>query len=483
MIEVIDRPNKKLKELVFEYKETVSDESIDNYASTIGKFPYVVINGVTVESTDINYLKLYNNAFLPEIEISFRDPTNKLHDSNYPLDQQIVSILISATSDLLMPIRMDFYITVFNSVKGKSDAESNLYLLRGILDVKKIIKNYSINGTSYEALKKISNILDLGFASNISDTNDSMNWLNTGVDFATDYIKDIVKHSYMSDNTFLWAYVDFYYNLNYVDIETQMKEDISNIQTVVNSETVTGEQTTIPLILSNHPDKSSTNLFIDKYNLLNESFNVNLKQGYNPLLIYYDTSNKKILNYHIDPTSTKGDKGNQIVMKGQPSDNNYLKEQEKNYYVGKIDTDNMHANYIYAEMLNEHNLNFLQKIRMSIILKNPNYQLYRFQKVRIEIYKLTELDPKIVIVTKSDLLNSANIDKYKLNERLSGEWLITGINFTFKRGNQRNMVQEVTVVKRELTATEGLVEGDNAEMNSNKTASTVNDIKNILMKK
>lgn len=478
MIEVIERPNKKLKTLEFSYRNDVDDKDVSIYSSSIGKFPYVVINGVTVQSDDMNYLKLYNNNFLPGIEISFRDPTNKLHDSNYPLDQQIVSILIDSNSDLLMPIRMDFYIISFNSIKNVSQNESNTYLLVGVLDVKRIIKNYSINGTSYESLKKLSQILDLGFASNIDNTNDKMIWVNTGVDFATDYIKDIVKHSYMNDNTFLWAYVDFYYNLNYVDVEKQMKEDISNSQVTANSQFVTGEQKTLPLILSNHPDKNATNLYIDKYNLVNESYTVNYKQGYNPLIIYYDINNRNIGNYHIDPMSTKGDKGDQIVMKGQPEDDNYLKDQEKNYYIGKIDSDNMHTNYIYAEMLNEHNLNYLQKIRMSVILTNPNYQLYRFQKVKIEIYKLMELDDKLISVPKSDIMDSVNVDRYKLNERLSGEWLITGINFTFKMGNKRNFVQELVVAKRELSATAGLTDSDNARMNS-ATDSVSSTLKNI----
>ena len=450
MIEVISRSNKKLKQIQFSYNENVGDRDILDWSQAIGKFPYVVINGVTIESTDMIYLKLYNNKFFPELEMTFRDPTNKIHDSQYPLDQQIVSILIKANSEMLMPIRMDFYITSFNTQKNKSGGEYNLYALRGILNVRRIVKNYSINDTSYNALKKIADIAELGFASNILNTNDKMVWLNTGVDFVTEYVHDIVKHSYMNDGTFLWAYIDFYYNLNYVDIEKQLRDNIDKDRSMTGTEYYTGTQDTMPLILSNHPDKNSTNLYIDKYNLMNDSTDVNFRLGYNPQIIYYDNDNKDILNVNLDTISDRGLKSDQIVMKGQPDDNNYLKDQEKNYYIGKVDSDNVHENFIYSILLNEHNLNFLQKIKMNVVLKNINYQLYRFQKVKIEIYKLLELDDELRPISVERAKNT-NTDRYKLNERLSGEWLITGINYTFKKGNKRNFIQEITLVRRELS--------------------------------
>ena len=40
-----------------------------------------------------------------------------------------------------------------------------------------------------------------------------------------------------------------------------------------------------------------------------------------------------------------------------------------------------------------------------------------------------------------------------INERLSGAWLITGINFTFDQSS--GLKQELICVKRELSATNG----------------------------
>jgi len=454
MIEVINRSNKKLLTIQMEYKEGVKDKDAKDYSDSIGKLPYIVINGVTVENNDVIYFRLYNDRFLPMIEMTFRDPTNKIFDSKYPLDQQIVSILIRSNSELLMSIRMDFYITKFGAVKNKGgDVEDKIYELFGELNVPYYIQNSSNKGTSYDVLKTIAEKTDLGFASNIEKTNDEMVWINCGVDFVREQIPEIVKKSYISDDTFTWAYVDFFYNLNYIDIEKQLKEN-TNSKTMASTESLTGEQTTLPLILSNHPDKNSTNLYIDKYNLINNSTDVNFTLGYNPYIYYYDLKDKNFSIVKLDTISSKSDKNNLIVMKGQPKDNNYGINQRKNYFLGKLDQNNAHKNYLYADKLNEHNLEFLQKIRMNIILKNINFQLYRFQPVNIEIYKLRELDSDLNPVTKSDVEKAKNQDKYKLNERLSGDWLIIGINFTYtKRGKKRGkMVQEITVVKRELTA-------------------------------
>jgi len=39
MIEVIERPNKKLKTLEFSYRNDVDDKDVSIYSSSIGKFP------------------------------------------------------------------------------------------------------------------------------------------------------------------------------------------------------------------------------------------------------------------------------------------------------------------------------------------------------------------------------------------------------------------------------------------------------------
>jgi len=454
MIEVIKRSDKKLASIQFSYKETVKNPDAANYASEIGRLPFVVINGINIEPKDMRFLKLYNDRYLPELEMTFIDPTNKIFDSGYPLDQQIVSILIKSNEDLLMSIRMDFWVTDFTSVKNKGgDTDLKTYNLYGKLDVPITIKNSSYKGTSYDVLKKLAEEAELGFATNIEKTNDDMIWINCGIDNIREQVPEIIKRAYIDDNTFVWAYVDFWYNLNYIDIEKQLNVSTKNDMGLPGFGNLSDKNEPIPLILSNHPNYNSTNQYIDKFNLVNNSTEVNHELGYNPHIYYYMSKDKIMNNVLLDTISTKGVNSDKIVMKGQPTDNNYSLNQQKNYFLGKVDTDNAHKNYLYAELSNEHNLEFLQKIRMTIIMKTANFQLYRFQPINIQLYKLLELDTDQNPITSQDITSKKDIDKYKINERLSGDWIITGINYTYTKNNTKDqLIQEVTVAKRELTS-------------------------------
>jgi hypothetical protein len=454
MIEVISRSSKKLVPIEFSYKEGVKDPDAAVYAEGIGKLPLIIINGVQIETKDVSYFKLHNDKFMPEIEMIFSDPTNRIFDSRYPLDSQILSIMMKSNETLLMPIRMDLWIGKFISVKNKAgDSDYKQYELTANLDVPIIIKFASYKGTSYNVLKKIANMAEMGFASNIENTDDNMTWINSGIDHTREFIPEIVKHSYINDNTFLWAYVDFWYNLNYIDVEKQLNLSTNEDKSLSGNEAITGEKYTIPLILSNHPDYNMTNQYIDKFNLINESTNINREIGYKSHIYFYDIKEKEISNVLLDTISTKGDKNDKIVLKGQPDDNQYAIDQRKNYFLGKNNIDNAHKNYLYAEKLNEHNLKFLQKVRMNIVLSKLNFQLYRFQSVNIQLYKLKELDSDPNPVTMADVEQSKNMDKYKLNERLSGDWIILGINYTYvRKGDNDKLIQEITVARRELSA-------------------------------
>jgi hypothetical protein len=258
--------------------------------------------------------------------------------------------------------------------------------------------------------------------------------------------------SYKDDSGFMWSFIDFYYNLNYIDAEIELKEDTSkNTTTLVDSGQ--GEKI-VPLILTNHPDYNMTNMYINTYNLENASTEVNLNIGYKYNVRYYDMLSETVKTQMLESISDSGIDNNLIVMKGQPFDYKdiYENAQNDNWY-GKQDTDNVHENYIKSVVQNHNNLEFLQKIKMRISLKNLNFTIYRFQPIKVEIYEMsdvmreTDLSQTNVYNKETDL---KKVDSNKINHRLSGDWLITGINYTFSQTN--GIVQEVTLIKRELTA-------------------------------
>jgi len=456
MIEVITRPTIVLKELSIDYDETLQDSGADEYAETLGLYPYLQIGNIVIQTNDTIKIILYNNHFLPKVEVHFKDPTFRLIDPLFPTDNEILSIFIQSNSEILMPVRMDFKIIEFNVNKNKSDDNQELtYVLIGILNVNPLYFTpfISYKGTSYTVLKKISIDCELGFASNINDTNDEMVWIN-GSSPTLEFVQEIVQYSYKSDESFMYAYVDFYYNLNYVDIETALNEDISEQTGVMaSSNIIKGDNEPLSnLILTDHPDKSNSNLYINKYNLINSSTKVNLQIGYATFISYYDMNNNTFYKFKLETISTTSSNGNQIILKGNINELVDLNNITTRGIMGRLDTDNVHPNFLYAEQQNSKNLNFLQKVKIKISLKLMNFNLYRFQKIMIKFYKLSELhdDDKPVVVNEDTIKNPQNIDydEKRLNQRLTGEWLITAINYNFNRIG--GFSQDITLVKREL---------------------------------
>ena len=165
----------------------------------------------------------------------------------------------------------------------------------------------------------------------------------------------------------------------------------------------------------------------------------------------------------MDTISTSGKDGNSVILKGKVGE---VSEIEKNVYdgesLGRIDTDNSHKNYLYAGVQNRQNLKFLQKVKMKVTLNVMNFNLYRFQKIDIRFYKLKEFDDKqLTVQINQETIDNPGVDydKDRINQRLSGEWLITGINYSFNKIG--GFSQDVTLVRREL----GFNENDFTESN------------------
>ena len=216
-----------------------SESDVKRNSEDLGRYPVVYFNGLVIESTKIQKLVLKNDSSVPSLHMEFNEPTGKILDENYPLDNSIISIFQESTNQNLMAIKMDFKITDFETIKTVNNIS---YIIDAIINVDDFYMNNfeSYIGTSYDVLKKMSLDIGLGFATNISNTKDSMTWINPS-NYKIEFMKEIVRKAYISDNSFLFGYVDFYYNFNYVDIETQMKDDISAQMNIMDREKITSD--------------------------------------------------------------------------------------------------------------------------------------------------------------------------------------------------------------------------------------------------
>ena len=453
MIEIKYRALIETISLEYDYNKDVQDKDAEFQTDEVGLSPLLYIDGVQVENQNIISMKINNDSMFPTVEIEFTDPTSHLLMEQYPVDNTILSIYKKSTSSGLMDIKMDFKILTFQTNNGTTGTQVTIKIT-GVLNIDDmyLLKYESYEGSSYNVFDTLSTDMLLGYATNIDTTNDDMVWINPG-DYRQNFIREIIKKSYIDDTTFLFGYVDFYYNFNYIDINKQINSDISTQNNIDDTESLGGELSEdpipTPLIITNNEDKASSNLYILKYTVNHDSTKVNIDTGYRYRYIAYNKTDNQTKSYFLD--SITGDNDNSIVLKGNPYSTNDIlyNESIKDVWEGKIDTYNVHENFLHTELQNKNNLKYLQKLKMTIKMSKPNYGLYRFQKVLIELYNLGKMnDSEENDGEKPEGTDQGQYDS-KIIHRLSGEWLITAINFSFTR--DEGNIQEITVIKRELT--------------------------------
>jgi len=431
-----------------------NEEEIDFFKDThsgsismIGKNPLLWYNGYQIPSELINSFHLDTNGFLPRLRVYFYDQTNEMISSGFALDNTIISLYIdSRTKDsgqnpALRPIRMDFKIVDYGHIE-----EQKLFFVQGVPNIDGLylqnIESYR-NQTSFQVLETLSERIKLGFSSNMSFTSDSMNWLNMSIE-QFEFIREITSKAYINDNSFVTSFIDYYYCLNYINIETQFAENINEHQGIL---TLSGEgidesrsQIVSDLFLvSKNVYETRYNNIYDSYEVLNKSTKVSIKNGYRTELHYYDRTGNweqkagTFLKFIIE-TNTDGQG---IVLKSFPNDttdDGFFNKNSKNIYLPPIDIDNTHVNYNYADILNAYNLDEIDKISIKVTLTNPNFNFYKYQKIKVVIFEnvLGKQDSNLII-----------------NQRLSGGWLIKAINFNYSP--ETGLKQDLVMVKRELS--------------------------------
>lgn len=426
IIAQIDRPTIDLPPMKFSRQDT-NKESSTQVANTIGLTPFLNYNGSQINDRDIQSFTLDHDGMLPKLNVIFSD-TNGLIAKEPPRDDTKFEIFLNSRSPNLKSIHLKFKIDDFGKL------QSGQYTLSGTLDVSDLYRNkFKVKrGTSFEVLREICKELKIGFNSNIDNTKDNMAWRNIG-DKQYKFMEDIIKHSYISEESFMAGYIDFYYCFNYVDIEKEMKRDITKDVGIdtggVNNPDTKDADKIGKLKLTSEKGQQTSNTYFVKIAERNESTKISMEQGYRTRTKFYDTVKKMFLVFDVDSTTTDGAKSH--ILKGTPNDKESFDNNYVTKYNGKIDTDNTHVNYNYAVTQNRINLDNMMKNQLDISLPNPNFNLYRFQKIQVFLVK-----------------DAATVSSDEtIQWRYSGEWMIAAIKFTFMNGK---LEQQIMLARKEM---------------------------------
>lgn len=427
-IKQIKEPTIKLNPIKFESAGNEADNK--KITRGLGFTPFLWYSSYQIQENNISYLKLYHDGVLPKVNITFKDEYDIIDDEGFPENDTPFEIFLNSGSDYIKSIHLKFKIQDFKKISK----DTKKYNMTGIVDISDLyIRQYKAfrEKTSFQTLKDICTELGLGFNSNITDTKDSMTWIQRSK--TADFIRSIIKRSYVSDDSFMIGYIDYYYCFNYLDIEKELRRDITkdvNIDsTNFNSIDNDNVETKTRLELSTDRGLSSTNLYIESFKILNKTMSNAIQNGFFVKTRYYDSLNKNHLLFNVDSLTDKDD-GKIIILKGKQDEKEYYEKNVTNNYMGKIDTDNVHNNYAYSKIQNEVNLKNITGLSMDINLPNLNWSIYRFQKIKVNMI------PKSPSPTKDEVI-----------WKLSGEWLISSIDYVWKDNKMR---QDVNILKRSL---------------------------------
>jgi hypothetical protein len=472
----VTEPTIVLDKLEFEsFKE---DEGNDRAVTSGGLDIMVMINRYEFATEDILRMNLDCTGILPILEVTLIDTRGQFGVDTFPRDGDVINFRMGTLDKTTYKaIRMDFDIIYVETPNQRTSTKGGKYTLMGRVKIPGLYsedcKSYGV-GTSLDHIEKMANDLKLGVATNIDSTDDSMN-LVIPFNSMYDTLEDLVRHSYIDEDSFQTFSIDPYYYLNYVNLnklfdseETLEDAKLATIVDYADAKT-TGvddslNQAEQPLVLSNHKRDSGTNRFIISQSLKNSAGAALKKNGYKRVLQYYENDSEEgLVSHDIEPLVSKNMKDIEEPLKGRRDEDRY-KNEIKYKYVGRKsgdpETSNTHLNYEYAAISNSQNMDEVKKMSLDIELATFNPAIHRYHKIPVFIYTngtdIMKADKILKDKKTEDGFEAEKVEDsylsdpsvYMVDEFLSGYYVVGGIQYTYKAGDA-GIGQKINLLRRE----------------------------------
>jgi hypothetical protein len=473
----ITEPTIKLDEVVFEsFGEGEPEASKLNTSK--GYILMVSINGYVFRDDDILKMVLDCNGSLPTIDLTISDTMGLFTIDTFPRDGDVINFRMGTLDkNSYKDIRIDFDITTADQPKQNSNVKGGKYNFSGRIKVPGLYadecKSYGV-GTSLDHIESIANDLKLGVATNIDSADDRMN-LILPYNSRFDTLEDLVRHSYIDEDSFQAYCIDQYYYVNYVNLNTLLESEESFEEMIAaydrelndmpgNGSDDSTNQTKKPLILTNHKRDLGTNLFIEAQSLVNSAGSKTKKNGYKRTLQFFENdSDEGLVSHDIEPLASKQMSDIEEPMKGRRDEHRY-KSETKTKYTGRKNSDpetsHTHLNYEYAAISNSQNLDEIKKMSLEVSLASFNPAIHLYQKLPIAIYTNEQNKlgaDKVIKDAKKEKGFDTVVDedsstvepgKYVIDEFLSAYYVVGGIEYTFKAG-ETSVKQKLKLLRRE----------------------------------
>ena len=433
--------------------------------------PAVMLKGYQFNHREIISLEIDESKFLPRLRIQLLDRTGSIMSAYYPRNKPIIHIYIRSRNNKIKPIRNDYLITSVHIDEAQdeslsADGKGSILNITGILYLPQLFEtttNSISNKTSYNALFDIAKTLKLGFATNETSTNDKMTWLCPFTKYVH-WINHITKHAYSGDKVFYTTFIDKYYHLNFINITNMFSEEmvfttafeniistVDYIKSDASVNDITSEKEGHDLFLSNFTALKGSDQYIEAYKPITRQGKNLLSNGFKKHIGYYEHHSdkdisEKPISVFIEPYGSNIPKDKQLRS---VSDGEWL----------GIDYQNTHKNYLFGEIIHEHNIREIHKSKLYIRTTGVGLNVIRGSRLPIMIIKegMDSVQEYVAEVDNEDVTNEAIeaemnagivVDRY-----LSGFYIVLNIRTIFNPGMQGKYmyVTEYELGKKEWT--------------------------------
>jgi len=439
-------PTIELKPLSINDTEIKYPETTFKYSKFAGEIsPFCSINGAKFYGENITYFELDVASFIPTVSISIHDSSGLLIGEYYPMDGDVLQVYMRSQNSDFKDIRQDFKIlNVTQQHGGNQGGNFTTFMITGILDVPMLfvdrLKSFS-SMTSFETLMLIAKELKLGFASNVTSTNDRMTWLCPSMDYHDMMLQEIMPYIYKDDSSFFTLYIDERYYLTLVEINSMIvlenNVDLESSSSIFNAEWLQDDNDAKvfenSFFLSNSKLAYNTPNQITVYVPISDSGNISSRNGYRTYLQYYDKEAKDYAQYFIDTLNTLNTTDDYKIMKGN-ADQDYT-EYIRTKWMNSQNGRNVHPNYMHAVVQNTQNMLEISKFNLLIDLITVNTNLYRY---KIAPILLSNWNSEF----KDQRMAQDNKERssFIIDQIWSGWYTVSGIRYIYSKNRMYNQI-------------------------------------------
>lgn len=439
-IYVIFDPTRELEELAVPDPTTKASYENNNEDKHIGHVsPFIEIGGCQFDEGNTVSCEISIGDFLPTLRLTVYDPTGMLQQEKTANTNPKIKVFIRSNNRDFKPIRQDYRQTSCRDRDG-------FVTFTAVLDISELFQDRVAswgNTTSSETLQKIAKELRLGFATNDGQTQDRMTRICPNVRLIDFIEQDLMMSTYKDDKSFFRAFIDQYYYLNFVEVnslidhEEKMERVTQTMEmSIPDIRQGDAEESTLrDLFLHNIVEAGQTNFF-GEFSYRNNVGEKTLDYGNKLYLQYYDKKDEQYKEFFFKPLVTEGSSRRTI--------------QDKTDYVRSLNvaeqrTASVHPNFYAAKVLNRLNIEQLEVFTLDLTLTKMNPALRCYLRLPVFVQLRSALGDVAEQETRE--IEGLN-DKVKLDPSVSGFYTVTQMTYVYNIGG--GVSQRLKLCRREI---------------------------------